>query len=240
MMNVVVVAWTLLSAAVATQAEPPRVNDPISLAASVHRVLGPRLFTISANQIGDDTERLVFVPPPGLALVRGGSSVTITGTVRARATAELVYEWGWTGGASISGANVDNDAMIVADAVVDTETNRVADAAASSTTAAGNGTALTNVSELASSADAGLIGRTVMIRNARINAVVASGGLWLASDTDNLFVLPGDESHVRQGQRVNIRGVVLELPEHMKGRLDDDIAARNEVIYVYATQIRTL
>lgn len=58
--------------------------------------------------------------------------------------------------------------------------------------------------------------------------------------TSRLFVLPGDAVHLRQGARVNIRGFVLELPEGMKDRLDDYLAARDEAIYVYANQVRTL
>jgi hypothetical protein len=38
---------------------------------------------------------------------------------------------------------------------------------------------------------------------------------------------------------VNLKGVVLEVPERMANRLGDYQAARDETIYVYASQIRT-
>jgi hypothetical protein len=70
--------------------------------------------------------------------------------------------------------------------------------------------------------------------------VAAAGGFWVHSDDERLFVLPGDAAHLRQGARVNIRGLVLELPEGMNGRLDDYLAAQDEAIYVYANQVRAL
>ena len=142
-----------------------------------------------------------------------------------------------------SGFVVDIRVMIVADSAVSEGTSAVSAIAGrqpSSASGIEDDAALTDVNALGASAEAGLVGRRVYIRNARINAVVAAGGFWVATKHEQLFVLPGDEVHLRQGQRVNIRGVVLELPVGMKNRLDDYIAARNETIYVYANQIRTL
>ena len=99
---------------------------------------------------------------------------------------------------------------------------------------------LQDLAALASSDDSTLVGRLVDLRNARISAVAAAGGFWVSSNDEQLFVLPGDAVHLRQGARVNIRGFVLELPEGMKNRLDDYLAARDEAIYVYANQVRTL
>jgi hypothetical protein len=97
-----------------------------------------------------------------------------------------------------------------------------------------------DLAALASSDDSTLVGRLVDLGthgSVPWQQRAVSGSVPM---TSRLFVLPGDAVHLRQGARVNIRGFVLELPEGMKDRLDDYLAARDEAIYVYANQVRTL
>jgi hypothetical protein len=100
--------------------------------------------------------------------------------------------------------------------------------------------AITDLRVLASSTDTEFVGRAVDIKRAPINAVGSTGGFWLDSDGDRVFVLTADETHFKRGQRVNLRGVVRQLPDEMKNRLDDYSAARDETIYIYATQVRAV
>jgi hypothetical protein len=80
---------------------------------------------------------------------------------------------------------------------------------------------LTDVAVLAASSDTHLVGRTVAVRNARIRVVVSAGGFWIRANGEELFVLPDDEARLQPGQRVNLRGIVLELPDGASNRLDD-------------------
>jgi hypothetical protein len=100
--------------------------------------------------------------------------------------------------------------------------------------------AITDLRVLASSTDTEFVGRAVDIKRALINTVASTGGFWLDSKGDRMFVLTADETHFTRGQRVNLRGVVLQLPDEMKNRLDDYPAARDETIYIYATQVRAV
>jgi hypothetical protein len=67
---------------------------------------------------------------------------------------------------------------------------------------------------------------------------VSTGGFWITSDSERLFVLPSDRTNVQQGQQVSIMGTVLELPNQMKDRLDKGNRAQHEEIYIYATQVK--
>jgi hypothetical protein len=99
---------------------------------------------------------------------------------------------------------------------------------------------LTDIDLLANSIDTDLVGRYVSLRDVRITIVGSQRGFWVASGNEELFVLPADEVRARPGQRVNLKGVVLQMPKDMTNKLADYDAARDEVIYLYASQLRTL
>jgi hypothetical protein len=195
------------------------------------------------NQADGDREILVFLQPPQLAAVREDTRVMITGTIRPAATSVIEDEWGSGADAFTRGIHVGGHEIIVADAILVEGIDVAVSAGASWQSADSASTTvrtLQDLAALASSDDSTLVGRLVDLKNARISAVAAAGGFWVTSDDEQLFVLPSDAAHLRQGARVNIRGFVLELPEGMKNRLDNYLAARDEAIYVYANQVRTL
>jgi hypothetical protein len=215
----------------------------ISVDALVHRVVGPRIFTIVHTGPTAVAEILVFVPPPQLAAVREGTRAFITGTVRPASTSAIEHEWG-SDVASTRRVQSPDRAMLVAEAVIVDGIDVAMDASAAwRSTGMADPRALgplEDLGRLASSGSAELVGRPVDLRNVEISAVAAGGGFWIASKDEQLFVLPGDTVLSRQGARVNVKGFVLELPDGMRSRLDDDLAARDETIYVYANQVRTL
>jgi hypothetical protein len=106
------------------------------------------------------------------------------------------------------------------------------------------GQALTDISQLATTTDDRLVGRHVNVQNAHVDATTATG-FWVDAGKDRLFVVPSADPHdpqtkhanIKQGDRVNIMGTVLDLPAGMKSRLDENGAAMDEEIYVYASQI---
>ena len=97
---------------------------------------------------------------------------------------------------------------------------------------------MTDVRELTRTTDERFVGRMVNLQNAKITGTVPTGGFWIASDTERLFVLPADSHNVQVGQQVSIKGTVLELPNQMKNRLDKGKGAQDEEIYVYATEVK--
>lgn len=101
-----------------------------------------------------------------------------------------------------------------------------------------NANRMTDIRELARSTDERLVGRMVNLQNAMVVSTVNSGGFWIKSDNERLFVLPSDGTKVQQGQQVSITGTVLELPNQMKDRLDKSNGAQDEEIYLYATQVK--
>jgi hypothetical protein len=105
-------------------------------------------------------------------------------------------------------------------------------------TSAHSGQPMTDVRELTRTTDERLVGRMVNLQNAKVASTVETGGFWVTSDNERLFVLPAESAKVQQGQQVSIMGTVLELPNQMKDRLDKGNGAQDEEIYVYATQVK--
>ena len=72
------------------------MNTRITVDAEVEEVLGPRLFTIDEPHWGDlDGEILVHAPNLFAVLVRDDDRITVTGTLKSAAMAEIKREWGW-------------------------------------------------------------------------------------------------------------------------------------------------
>jgi hypothetical protein len=212
--------------------------QPMALVGEVRTILGPRLFTITVP--GIDSDRLVFVRGPLVAAVATGFPVCVAGAIVPTRELNLVHEWG----------TFDDRQVIALAYPTATVTNQatsggtelVISAAAHATfpdaSAAAERT-LTDLEMLTESVDSQLVGRFVNLRNVRISVVVKRG-FWIASDHEEVFVLPADETHPQPGQHVNIKGIVLRLPDGMTNRLGDYGAATNEIIYIYASQFRTL
>ena len=257
------VMWLLLSAALVTQLRRVDIDGVrialstlradsssfvgvrVSVSATVDRVLGPRLFTISdAERAVDTGSLLVLVTAPAIALVRQHTTVKITGTVRLFAPEDLAHHWGWIDEMSSDERNIDTRIMIVADGSTNDEVaaavSPVITWLGASRSHGGLEAPISDVRALAWSTDTTLVGDAVDLRDVRISAITAASGFWVAAGTEQVFVLTADETHFQGGQHINILGVVLELPASMKNRLGDYDAAKSETVYVYATQVRAL
>jgi hypothetical protein len=242
--------WMLLVISVALAQQRPQpiesvpdapdacLHQPMARVGEVRTILGPRLFTITVP--GIDSDRLVFAPGPLIAAVATGFPVCVAGAIVPTRELNLAHEWG----------TFDDRRAIALAYPTATVTNHatsggtrlVISAAAHATfpdaSAAAERT-LTDLEMLTESVDTRLIGRFVSLRNVQISVVVERG-FWIASDHEEVFVLPADEIHPQRGQHVNIKGIVLRLPDGMTNRLGDYRAASNEIIYIYASQFRTL
>lgn len=200
-------------------------NETMPLIGEVGRVFGPRLFAVIVP--GIEGETLVFVPGSRVAAVRAGLPVCILGAVSPTLTVDLEHEWG-SFERDRSPANV-YPTTLVAERVasrMDVIISAAQHATFPNTTSAADRT-LTDVDMLANSTGTELVGQFVSLRNVRITVVGSRRGFWISSDSEELFVLPADEVHPQPGQRVNLKGVVLQLPDGMMNRLGDYSAARD-------------
>jgi hypothetical protein len=232
------------------------LGQRITVSGEVQNVLGPRLFTVDEqNWVDFDGEMLVLVRAPAIAFVREDRPVMITGTVRPFVKAEIMREWGWMGDDPEIEAQLSRQPILVAESVTSVGDNIVlttridrkepgAAAGASQAGSSARSQALTDIRQLATTTDDRLVGRHVNVQNAHVDATTPTG-FWVDAGDDRLFVVPAADPHdpqtenakVKQGDRVNIMGTVLGLPTGMKSRLDENGAAMDEEIYVYASQI---
>jgi hypothetical protein len=210
----------------------------MALVGEVRTILGPRLFTITVP--GIDSDQMVFVRGPRVAAVAAGFPVCVIGAIAPTRDLNLEDEWGTLD--DPHAIALAYPTAMVTNQVASDGTDLVVSAAAHATVLAAGAAAertLTDLETLTESADTQLVGRFVSLRDVRI-IIVAARGFWVASDHEEVFVLPADETHPHPGQRVNVKGIVLRLPDGMTNRLGDYGAASNEVIYIYASQFRTL
>jgi hypothetical protein len=197
------------------------------------------------------------------ALVRENDRVSVTGSLKPFAIAEMQREWGWLEpdpdieaefatkqvlyATRLVGGN-DNMVMVLdtrkpsdktADQTTPAKTTGQAPASTVGTAGSTN-TLVTDLGALAAARDTSLVGRTVDLTKAHVVRIAKDNGFWIrGADDRSVFVLPVDSSKraaVQTGQTVAIDGVVLEMPRAMRGRLQPPERA-NQTIYVYATSI---
>ncbi len=64
--------------------------------------------------------------------------------------------------------------------------------------------------------------------------IARAGFIWIRLPSgERVFVMPASKSTVREGQTAAIQGVVLELPEGLRVKLN----AADEPIYIYADRV---
>ena len=227
------------------ETEPSKyIGQTISVDGEVQDVLGPRLFTIDERNWGDlDGEVLVFVPTALAALINEDDQVTITGTVRPFMKTEIDKEWGWFGLDPEIEVEVSAKPILVATRVVGGTSNVAMTIEApaggkpvGTTGTANSGSPVSDSATLVSATEA-FVGRSVDLTGLRVAQVAPSGGFFVESAGRHLFVLPADRSRaVKVGDRVNVDGFVLRMPNAMEERLKPP-AQSNTDIYVFATEV---
>jgi hypothetical protein len=177
----------------------------------------------------------VVVPEPFTAVVRGDAPVRVTGVVRKVPIAEIERR-GWFGDAKIK-AEIEAQPALVA-----TEVTTIAPTAVSlrvrtdepvGTTGTAAPAPVTDASEAAGSKNTNMVGRRVDIKNARVSAP-SDLGFWIQTPgAERIFVMPVMKTGVKEGQTAAIQGVLLELPEGLRVKLN----ASGEPIYIYAERV---
>lgn len=224
-------------------ADPGRVvGMQVTVPAVVDRVWGPRLFSIGkteAERTGPSL--LVLVAPPAILVVRDQAVVTISGTVRAFRSTDLSRYWGFGGARTASERVLSQAILIVADTVTEDGTSLVINAASWLTAGVPDISEppLRDVRPLVSSRDTTLVGRAVNLRNVHVSALTSTRGSG-SRPAVNRCSSPLTKRISGTDKRISLLGVVLRLPDAMRNRLGDYDAARDEAVYVYATQVRAL
>jgi hypothetical protein len=223
------------------------IGDQISVDAEVEDVYGPRLFTIDEPGWGDlEGEILVFASDAQAVPVRENDRVTISGTVKAFAPAEVAHEWGWRATDAATEGRLLKRPVLVANRIVGGDSDHAMLVQRDGTARdGGNASAdalsalppvMTNIDTVVKG-DEQLVGRRVRLEGVRIGADTRPRGFFVAEGSRRLFILGSDKMQAPPaGARATIRGIVLQLPDLMADRIDAPEGA-NEMIYVLATGI---
>jgi hypothetical protein len=201
----------------------------------VDRVLGSNLFTIDERDWKDPERELPVVIPEGFtAIVRSDAPVRVTGTIEKVPIAQIERRGTFFGDSKIRAEIADEPALVAS------EVTTVAPAAVSlrvrtdrPVATSGGSEAVTDVNQVAGARNNNLVGRRVDLKQARVSSPT-DVGFWIqAPGGERIFVMPATRAAVKEGQTVGVQGVVLELPEGLRVKVD----ASGEPIYIYADQV---
>jgi hypothetical protein len=219
------------------------IGQTVSVDGEVEEVLGPHLFRIDEPKWSSPGEMLVFMPPQLVALVREDDRVTVTGTLRAFARADIDRETDWLQFDKDIEVSLSRKPVLIATRVVGGNNNTaiVLDVrpTAAATDAEAPADAVTDPAALGRGTD-DLVGRHVDIGSVVVGSAVADpGGFFIRSGDQHVFVLTAKKgaTDLKSGDTVSLQGVVLSMPRDLERKLTMPDNA-NDTIYVYATQVR--
>jgi hypothetical protein len=207
----------------------------------VDRVLSPHLFTIDERNWADAERELpVVVPEPFAAIVQSDTPVRVTGTVQKVPIAQVEREWGVLGNEPKIRADIETRPELLATEVTANTKAAVTlrlrtdqPVGTAGTAGSGSSAPITETGQVAQARDKSLVGRRVDLKDASVTGV-SEPGFWISLPSgERIFVLPAQKTAVRQGQTAAIRGVVLELPEGLRIKVN----AKDEPVYIYADSV---
>lgn len=214
----------------------------VTVGAAVQEVLGPRMFRVTGRQPADaEGTLLVLMPPALVATVTAGRPVTLTGTVRILLQPEARNTGVWFDIDATLQRELTSRPVIVADVIRDKAGSNLAVRVEPDRRIAavgGHGSPITDLHLLAQATDDSFVGRTVDIQQGEIMHASTSGGFWLRSGGEHLFVIPAEPVRLAVGQAVGVSGIVLAFPQGMKARSGESALVRDEHVYVLATQLK--
>jgi hypothetical protein len=214
------------------------VGQTVTVEGEVDRVLGPHLFTVDEKDWVDlDREMAVVVPEPFAAIVKSDMPVRITGVVQKVPIAKIEQSQGFLSNEPKLKAEIENEPVLLA-----TEVTTITPAVVSlrvrtdqpvGTSGGASSGPITDANQLAAATNNNMVGRKVDLRNVTV-AGVNPEGFWVQTPSgERIFVKPATTSSVKQGQTANVQGVVLELPEGMRVKVNGG----KEAIYIYAEHV---
>lgn len=221
------------------------VGQTVSVDAEVEDVYGPRMFTIDEPNWGDlQGEMLVYMPTSLAAMVRENDRVTVTGVVKRFVEADVEREWGWLGLDDALEIELGKRTVLVANRIVGGNNNvamvvKIASGTQAVGTSGRAGAPMADLNAIGR-ADEDMIGRHANLSGVRVEAVARDRGFFAKAGDRLVFVLPAADQQpaVRQGDTVTLEGVILQMPRHMKDRLNAPAGEFNDDVYIYATQLK--
>ena len=201
------------------------VGQTISVDAEVEEVYGPRLFTIDEPHWGDlDGEVLVYAPSVLAALVKDDDRITVTGTLKTVAIADIEREWGWFELDPDIEVEFLKKPVLVADRIVGGNNNVAMLINTGKIPVTGTAPpARSNVimdPGIVGSGTSDLVGRQVDLKNVRVLQVARDHGFFIDVPGGAVLVLPS--SHVpvtvKPGDTVSILGAVADAPRRTAER----------------------
>jgi hypothetical protein len=161
--------------------------------------------------------------------------VRVTGTIQKVPIAQIERERGFLTDEKIR-AEIETQPVLVATEVTATQSGaslriRADQPVGTSGTAAS--TPVTDTNQLAQATDKNLVGRRVDLKQVVV-AGTSDQGFWIRTPSgERIFVMPATKSAVKEGQSAAVQGVVLELPEGLRVKLN----AGSEPVYIYAERV---
>jgi hypothetical protein len=213
------------------------LGKTVTVEGEVDRVLGPHLFTIDErNWVDLEREMPVVVPEPFAAMVRTDAPVRVTGTVQKVPIAQIEQERGFLTDPKIR-AEIETRPVLVASEVMATTpalvSLRIRADQPTGTSGTSAGAPVTDAAQVARANDKSLVGRRVDLKNVPV-AGVSPEGFWIRLPSgERIFVMSTSKTDVREGQTAAVQGVVLELPEGLRIKVN----AADEPIYIYADRV---
>jgi hypothetical protein len=214
------------------------VGQTVTVEGEVDRVLGPHLFTVDEKDWVDlEREMAVVVPEPFAAIVKSDMPVRITGVVQKVPIAKIEQSQGFLSNEPKLKAEIENEPVLLA-----TEVTTITPAVVSlrvrtdqpvGTSGGASSGPITDANQLAAATNNNMVGRKVDLRNVTV-AGVNPEGFWVQTPSgERIFVKPATTASVKQGQTANVQGVVLELPEGIRVKVNGG----KEAIYIYAENV---
>ena len=226
------------------------LGTTVEVTAEVEDVFGPRLFKIDEPNWADlDGEILVYLPSDLAALVRRDDMVTVTGTVKRFAKAELETDLGWVRSQPDLGEAFTRRPILVANRIVGggEDTALVISVASpratptADTASTSRRKPLTDPAAVAG-ATADMVGRSVDLDRIAVERRAAHNGFWIEAGEESVLVIPArvseDGTMASAGRNVSIDGVILEMPRGLRNQSPEGADQRNDEIYILATDVR--
>lgn len=213
------------------------IGRAVSVDAEIEEVYGPRLFTIDEPTWGDlEGEIFVYMPTAHAVSVDTNDRVTVSGTVRQFALADVDREWGWVDLDPDVQVRLEQRPILIATRIVGGDNDAVfviERGTAARVPPAGSLEPVRSI-ELIDEDEDELIGRRVELSGVQVIGAGKDSGFYAKQGDESVFVLTSEGSKaIENGKTVSIEGYVLRTPRSM----DFDRETSSDEVYVFATRV---
>ena len=215
------------------------MGKTVTVEGEVDRVLGPNVFTIDERAWIDlEREMPVVVPESFAAIVRSHAPVRVTGTVERVPIAQVERRGGFLTDPKIRAEIQEKPALVVREmSTLEPATVAinllVRPEAPVGTAGRADSAPVSDATQLSRAKDNNMVGRRVHLERATVSGS-SEMGFWIrTTGGERIFVMPMDRMPLKEGQTASIQGIVLELPQGLREKMN----ATGEQIYIYADRV---